>query len=139
MKPAVAVFRSAPSWLGDDAFRGAALFFGKANCVACHTGPALNTMAFRAIGMGDLEGTGVTGYDPTKPEHLGRGGFTGIADDNFKFKVPQLYNLTDSPFLGHGGMFTSLREILDYKTPPACSGSTCPQANDLDWRVVGMR
>jgi cytochrome c peroxidase len=72
-------------------------------------------MAFHAIGMGDLEGTGVTGYDPTKPEHLGRGGFTGVADDNFKFKVPQLYNLTDSPFLGHGGTFTSVREVVEYK------------------------
>jgi cytochrome c peroxidase len=33
----------------------------------------------------------------------------------FKFKVPQLYNLKDSPFYGHGGSFTSVREVIEYK------------------------
>ncbi|MEO1655531.1 MAG: cytochrome c peroxidase, partial [Bacteroidota bacterium] len=33
---------------------GAILFFGKANCVSCHTGPALNSMEFYALGMNDL-------------------------------------------------------------------------------------
>ena len=34
---------------------GATVFFGKAGCVSCHTGPALNSMAFHAIGMNDLD------------------------------------------------------------------------------------
>lgn len=33
---------------------GALLFFGKADCVSCHTGPALNQMEFYALGMKDL-------------------------------------------------------------------------------------
>ena len=32
----------------------------------------------------------------------------------FKFKVPQLYNLKDAPFYGHGGSFTSMREVVEY-------------------------
>ena len=37
--------------------RGALLFFGKAKCSTCHTGPALNSMSFHALGMKDLDGS----------------------------------------------------------------------------------
>lgn len=94
---------------------GAVLFFGKAECAGCHTGPALNSMAFHGIGMKNLEGEGVLGYDPTKIEHLGRGGFTGIEEDLYKFKVPQLYNMKLSPFYGHGATIRSLKEMVEYK------------------------
>jgi len=97
--------------MSDAEKRGAILFFDKAGCETCHTGPALNQMAFYALGMPDLEGAGVLGDDVSS---LGRGGFTGQVDDEFKFKVPQLYNLKDSPFYGHGGSFTSLREVVEY-------------------------
>lgn len=48
-------------------------------------------------------------------ESRGRGGFTGIASDNFKFKVPQLYNLKGIEFLGHGSSFNTIKEVLEYK------------------------
>lgn len=32
----------------------------------------------------------------------------------FTFKVPQLYNLSDAGFLGHGGTFRSMRQMVDY-------------------------
>ena len=92
--------------------RGAILFFGKAGCEdVCHTGPALNIVEFYALGMPDMAGAGVIG---SIPEDLGRGGFTGDEEEEFLYKVPQLYNLNDSPFLGHGGTFGSIREIVDY-------------------------
>lgn len=97
--------------------KGAILFFDKAQCVNCHTGPALNEEAFYAIGMKDLVGEGVTntvGQD-FFTSNEGRGGFTGNQEDLYKFKVPQLYNLTDSPFYGHGGSFTSVRDVIEYK------------------------
>ena len=93
---------------------GAILFFNKANCASCHNGPALNSMAFYALGMGNLE-SGETEYDPNNNAHKGRGGFTGNEEDNYKFKVPQLYNLKDSPFYGHGSTFNSVREVIEYK------------------------
>ena len=110
----------------DSEKRGAILFFGKANCNSCHTGPALNKMAFYALGMNDLEGPGIYGNSPIGNEELGRGGFTGIAEDNYKFKVPQLYNLKDSPFLGHGGDFSSIREIIEYKNRAVAAKSDVP-------------
>lgn len=94
--------------------KGALLFFDKAKCVTCHTGPALNSMEFHAMGMKDLVGAGIVGSDPSAPQHLGRASFTKKAEDRFKFKVPQLYNLADSPFLGHGSSFHSIEEVVHY-------------------------
>jgi len=96
---------------------GAKLFFGESNCTGCHTGPALNTMKFSAIGMNDLWETGETVFNVNADnvENLGRGGFTKNPDENYQFKVPQLYNLHDSPFYGHGSSFTNLFDVIKYK------------------------
>jgi len=104
--------RGEPNAMTDAEKRGAILFFGKAGCEdVCHTGPALNILEFYALGMADMVGPDVVGV---VPENKGRGGFTGIEEEDFLFKVPQLYNLKDSPFLGHGGTFRSIREVVDY-------------------------
>ena len=95
---------------------GAILFFGKAGCVECHTGPALNSMTFYAYGMNDLNMMpGVYRPDAQADANLGRGGFTQKTEDMFKFKTPQLYNLADSPHYGHGSSFNTLREVVEYK------------------------
>lgn len=94
--------------------RGALVFFGKGQCSSCHSGPALNSMRFEALGLNDLVGPDVVGSNPAADQHLGRGGFTRRAEDMFKFKVPQLYNLADSPFYGHGGSIRSLEAFVDY-------------------------
>ncbi len=103
----------------DQEKRGAQLFFGKAQCADCHNGPALSSMTFYALGMADLDPNlpGVYGNidDAVAEAGLGRASFTGDPADNYKFKTPQLYNLLDSPFYGHGGSFNSVREVIEYK------------------------
>jgi cytochrome c peroxidase len=94
-----------------DEKRGALVFFAKAGCDECHSGPALNSMAFYAVAMPDMPASAMV--RPLSPS-LGRGGFNGVDDDLFKFKVPQLYNLADSPFYGHGGTFQTLRSVVEY-------------------------
>ena len=96
--------------------RGAVLFFDKAKCINCHTGPALNSNDFYALGMGDInEGAAVIlDQDMFNTMKKGRGGFTNQTEDNYKFKVPNLYNLKDSPFYGHGSTFTSLNDVITY-------------------------
>ena len=47
--------------------------------------------------------------------NLGRGGFTQNTFDNYKFKVPQLYNTEDYATYFHGSSKTSLEAVLDYK------------------------
>ena len=91
------------------------MFFGKAECGNCHTGPALNSMNYYALGMHDLVNQGEIDTKPNDKAHLGRGGFTRLPQDMFKFKVPQLYNLKDSEFYGHGASFRSVKEVVEYK------------------------
>jgi cytochrome c peroxidase len=102
------------STMSSDEFKGALLFFNKAQCYTCHSGPGLNGMEFHALGMNDLSGVNVLTVidDATKK---GRGGFTGNSNDDYKFKTPQLYNLKDVIFYGHGGSFHSVRDVINYK------------------------
>lgn len=111
------------SALSEQEKRGATLFFRDGGCAQCHQGPALSSVPgasasemFFAIGFADFDVNdvqihGVVDHDVT----LGRGGFTGEASDNFKFKIPQLYNLADTEVYGHGASFRSLRDVVAYK------------------------
>lgn len=96
--------------------RGALLFFGKAGCVNCHNSPSLNNTKFFALGVNNLYQSGyeVFATGPNDKRNLGRGGFTGRAEDMHKFKVPQLYNLKDVGFYFHGSSKRSLREVVEY-------------------------
>lgn len=109
--------------------QGAVLFFDKGQCATCHNGPALNAMEFHALGMNDLfdcpEETFKAG--PELSDHKGRGGFTGREEDDFKFKVPQLYNLADSPFYGHGSSFRTVAAVLRYKNEALAENSRVPE------------
>jgi len=111
----------------EDQKLGAQLFYGKAQCYQCHSGPALNDMNFYALGMNDLQGPeiSVTVDEATKK---GRGGFTGNPEDDYKFKTPQLYNLKDVQFLGHGGTFESVKSIIEYKNNGVPENSNVPSS-----------
>ena len=106
--------------------QGAMLFFGKGKCYTCHSGPGLNGMEFHALGMNDLSGNDVHGTvdEGTKK---GRGGFTKNPEDDYAFKTPTLYNLKDVNFLGHGGSFTSVKEIIKYKNAAVPENIEVPQ------------
>ena len=105
----------------DQQKEGAMVFFGAANCGTCHNGPGLTDGGFHALGMPDMPGIevldasdnnyGLSGSDLA----LGRGGFTGVEGDKHAFKTPQLYNLKDSKFYGHGGTFYDLTDVIRYK------------------------
>ncbi|MEE9322447.1 MAG: cytochrome c peroxidase [Granulosicoccus sp.] len=138
------------NWLNGDRYamskrqlRGALLFFGKANCVACHTGPALSSAVgasadnmFFSIGFDDFDTSRrrIHGSVPEKASH-GRGGFTGNASDNHKFKVPQLYNLRDTRVFGHGASFRSVREVIEYKNNGVSQNS---QATNIAAEFVAL-
>jgi len=138
------------AWLaGDDSAMteqqaaGAKLFFGEAGCSGCHQGPALATDVgssdedtFMAIGFADLDYNNTIVGMIDDATRKGRGGFTGNDWDNYRFKVPTLYNLADVNFYGHGGSFTSVREVIEYKN------AAIPQADIpaeyLDYRFVPL-
>jgi cytochrome c peroxidase len=132
-----------PNVMSESELRGAVLFFGEAGCAACHRGPALSSEVganadevFMSIGMADFDMTrpdmhGVV----TDADSRGRGGFTGNAADNHKFKIPQLYNLADANIMGHGSSFTSIRDVVLYKNEAIAQN---PDATNLDERFIPL-
>ena len=101
--------------MSDDELKGALLFFGKARCFVCHNGPNLGSNEFHALGVKDMYQMDGLNTGPSDKRNLGRGGFTGEAEDMFAFKVPQLYNMKENDFFFHGGSIASLEELVDYK------------------------
>lgn len=95
--------------------KGALLFFGEARCYRCHKEANLGSNEFHAIGVKDLYET-EKAFDTSiaDPMNLGRGAFTDQQEDNFKFRVPQLYNLQNANFYFHGSSKTSIRAVIDY-------------------------
>ncbi|MEM7161285.1 MAG: cytochrome c peroxidase [Bacteroidota bacterium] len=128
------------SAMSDSEKEGALLFFGKASCSNCHTGPALNKMEFHALGMKDLdEIPGTYDTNDNEEENLGRGGFTQNPEDNYKFKTPQLYNLKDSKFYGHGASFNSVEEVINYKNLGISENTSVPdEALSEDFHSLGL-
>lgn len=112
--------------MNEDEVAGAKLFFDKGQCYTCHSGPGLNGMDFHALGMNDLAGIDImTVVDEATKK--GRGGFTGKPEDDYKFKTPQLYNLKDVQFFGHGGSFQTIKEVVEYKNEATSENGTVPQ------------
>ncbi|MEL7159611.1 MAG: cytochrome c peroxidase [Bacteroidota bacterium] len=115
--------------------RGARIFFGKAGCYRCHNGPALNGNSFHSVGVNDLcdipGGALRTGIDDTR--NLGRGDFTRRDEDLYKFKVPQLYNVSDMPFYFHGSSHTDLREVVEYFNEGVADNPRVPANNLSDF------
>ena len=128
--------RGNPTAMSDQEMRGALVFFGdQASCSTCHSGPALSSMSFHSLGMADLDSS----VEPSEGEipeatRLGRGGFTNDPADDFKFKTPQLYNLADSPFYGHGATFDTLQDLVAYKNagvPQVANSNLAPEFQPL--------
>jgi cytochrome c peroxidase len=127
--------------LSDAEKRGAILFFGKADCVSCHEGPALNNMDFHALGMADLDQCpeDIFMASADSEANLGRGGFTKDPADRYRFKTPTLYNLKDSPFYGHGASFRSIYEVLAYKNEAVAQNDRVPRENlDVAFQPLGL-
>lgn len=111
--------------MNEDELQGASIFFGKGKCYTCHLGPGLNGMDFHALGMNDLAGPNImTVVDEATKK--GRGGFTGNSEDDYKFKTPQLYNLKDVGFFGHGSSFTSVKDVIKYKNSAIAENGNVP-------------
>lgn len=94
--------------LSPSQIRGRTLFLTKAKCFDCHFGPDFTGDEFRNIGLYD----GITLVDK------GRFDVTNDSTDIGKFKVPGLRNIAlTGPYM-HNGMFTSLKEVVEYYNNP---------------------
>ncbi len=130
--------------LNESELAGANLFFGKAGCSACHQGPALSSRVgaleselFFAVGFADFDNNKVAIHGVIEQNaRLGRGGFTQNPDQNYQFKVPQLYNLVDTQVFGHGASFSSIKDVVNYKNTGVPQNASA--AGSLDARFTPL-
>jgi len=99
---------------GDDAAmseaakRGQVLFNEKAKCFDCHFGPDFTGDEFRNIGL----------FNGKDLNDAGRFVVTKDSKDIGKFKVPGLRNIAVTAPYMHNGMFSTLREVIDFYNDP---------------------
>ena len=104
--------------LSDSARRGFALFTGRANCAACHTGWNFTDDKFHDIG---LPGT-----------DAGRGALTGKGADQNAFKTPGLREIAArAPYMHDGALPTLQAVVAHYATGGASRPSLSPQMKPL--------
>ena len=95
---------------------GALIFFGKAQCNSCHYDKNLGSSEFHALGVNDIDQhPGSFFKRPDDKRNLGRGGFTKDVAELYQFKVPGIYNASDTPFFFHGSSKETLEEVIRYK------------------------
>lgn len=118
--------------------RGARLFFtpasggaGGAGCYTCHSGPMLNKQVddpdvagvgqfvkrnFYNLGLADHPVQALNRVARGEPNFRddGRREITGREKDAFKFRVLTLRQLKDARFFFHNGLFTSVRDVVEY-------------------------
>jgi len=127
------------SWLKGDndalsyeAKKGGILFFSKANCYVCHYNENLGSAEFHGLGVNDMYQQPSYNTSPDDRRNLGRGGFTLNAEDNYKFKVPGLYNVGDNKFFFHGASARTLDDVLDYKIAAEAENPVVPASQMSD-------
>lgn len=92
------------SALSDAAQRGMKLFFGKANCSACHSPPLFSDGGFHNIGVG------IYNQEPD----IGRQSQTNLLGDRGSFKTPGLRDIARSAPYMHDGSEKTLAEVVEY-------------------------
>ena len=102
--------------LSNDAKSGAILFYGRANCVACHSGGLQTDLKFHNIAAPQV-GTG-RGASAVDLLDMGRGAITGNSADNFKFRTPSLRNIElEAPYF-HNGSYAKLEDAVRHHIDP---------------------
>ena len=89
---------------------GLELFFTKARCAQCHSGPMFSDFGFRVIGVPQSGpgGTVITGDDVGREEH------TKSATDRYAFRTPTLRNVgLTAPYM-HDGVFATLEDVVRF-------------------------
>ena len=101
--------------IGDEAKRGALVFYRKGRCVACHSGPLFSDFQFHSLAIPQI-GPGID----DSGDDRGRYEATRIPRHRYRFRTPPLRNVTLTAPYFHDGVTASLAEaIARHLGPPA--------------------
>ncbi|WP_281557032.1 cytochrome c peroxidase [Thalassomonas sp. RHCl1] len=119
--------------LSRQAKRGALLFYGRANCVKCHSGALQTDLDFHNIAAPQVG----TGRGDAAPLDIGRGAITENPADNFKFRTPSLRNIElEAPYF-HNGAFAKLSDAVRHHLDPQASLANY-DASQIEPELAGM-
>lgn len=90
--------------------RGLELFFTKAKCSECHSGPMFSDFEFVVNGV-PQEGPG---KDVIPGDDTGREEFSLNAVDRYAFRTPTLRNVELTPPFMHDGVFENLEQVMAF-------------------------
>ncbi|MEZ6110149.1 MAG: cytochrome c peroxidase [Pirellulaceae bacterium] len=90
--------------LSEAAQRGMKLFFGKANCSACHAPPLFTDGGFHNIGVG---------IDKSEPD-VGRYAITELLGDRGSFRTPPLRDIARTAPYMHDGSLATLEDVVEF-------------------------
>lgn len=102
------------STLSPQVWDGALLFYGKAGCANCHSGPLQTDHEFHAIGVpqiGPGRGDNQSGYFDGLDD-FGREQVTADSGDRFKFRTPSLRQVALTGPWGHNGAYNDLEMMV---------------------------
>lgn len=105
------------SALTTEQLAGLELFYGKANCVGCHSGPFLTDQQFHAIAMPQIGPGKVARLEAIRHDR-GRGGATNRIEDRYKFRTPSLRNVALTAPYGHSGALRTLDAVVRHHIDP---------------------
>jgi cytochrome c peroxidase len=115
----------------DDQKRGALLFFGSANCVACHAVSGQSNEMFSdfrqhvigvpqiAPAVGNPVAGNVTFDGPGQNEDFGLEQVTSNPNDRYMFRTSPIRNVALQPAFFHNGAFTRLEDAIRFHLNPS--------------------
>ncbi|MGB7433265.1 MAG: cytochrome c peroxidase [Ahrensia sp.] len=103
--------------LSDVQKAGLDLFYGKAGCATCHSGPLLTDQKFHALALPPV-GPGRTRMFDPMPRDVGRMGETDLLEDAYRFRTPSLRNVAETGPWGHNGSYATLEGIVRHHLNP---------------------
>ena len=110
--------------------RGLNIFNTKGQCQVCHDGnrAVFSNFTYRNIGVPSNPQLPAFINDPNFID-LGLGAISGNRQNDGEFRVPSLRNIADtSPYM-HNGVFTTLREVIEFYNTRDTTFSQSPEVN----------
>ena len=105
--------------LPEPAATGMELFYGRAGCGSCHSGPLLTDQGYHAMGAPQI-GPGKKARFESGARDEGRAEVTGDPADLFAFRTPSLRNVALTAPYGHAGSHATLAGfVADHADPVA--------------------
>ena len=102
--------------LTNDQKRGLDLFYGRAGCASCHSGPFQTDHEFHSVGVPQVGPGKGNGYDGH--EDFGREVITGEPADRYRFRTAPLRNVELTGPWGHSGAYESLKDMIVHHLNP---------------------